>query len=73
MQIKSANKSTNFQYKRAHNLETLGGIYEKNAKLLQTSLLKNCGKLASLLPKIGGDHTQKVATEKHRFTTSKEA
>ena len=39
-------KSIHFQNKRAHNLETLRGIQKKNA-----TLLKNCEKLFSLLPK----------------------
>ena len=41
-------KSIHFQNKRAHKLETLGGIHKKNATLLETSLLKNYGKLSSL-------------------------
>ena len=41
-------KSIHFQNKRAHNLETLGGIHKKNATLLETSLPKNYGKLSSL-------------------------
>ena len=32
----------------AYNLETLGGIHKKNSKLLDTSLLNNCGKVSSL-------------------------
>ena len=32
----------------AHNLETRGGIHKKNSKLLDTSLLNNCGKVSSL-------------------------
>ena len=36
--------------KKAHDLETLGGIHEKNATMLETSLLKNSGKFFSLLP-----------------------
>ena len=47
-------KSIHFQSKRAHNLEVLGGIHKKNATLLETSLLKNCGKLSSLSPKTWG-------------------
>ena len=47
------------QSKRAHNLETLGGIHKKNATLLETSLLKNCGKLSSLSPKNWGSLYQK--------------
>ena len=38
----------------AHNLETLGGIHRKNVTLLETSLLKNCRKRFSLLPKNWG-------------------
>ena len=49
-----------------HNLETLGGIHKKNGKLLETSLLKNCGKEL-------GEFVPKVTTGKHRFTTSKES
>ena len=44
-------KSIHFQIKRAHNIETLAGIHKKNATLLETSLLKNCGKLFTLLHK----------------------
>ena len=29
---------------RTHNLETLASIHKKSARLLETSLLKNCGK-----------------------------
>ena len=47
-------KSIHFQSKRAHNLEALGGIHKKNATLLETSLLTNCGKLSSLSPKTWG-------------------
>ena len=36
---------------RAHNLTTLEGIHKKNIRPLETSLLKNCGKLSSLSPK----------------------
>ena len=46
-----ATKSIHFQNKRTQNLETLGGIYKKYVTLLETSLLKNCGKLSSLSPK----------------------
>ena len=42
-----------------NNLETPGGILEKNATLLETSLLKNCGKLSSLSPKNLGTLFQK--------------
>ena len=41
-------KSIHFENKRAHNLETLEGIHKKNAKPLETSLLKNYGKVSSL-------------------------
>ena len=36
------------QNKRAQNLETFEGIHKKNGTLLETSLLKNYGKLSSL-------------------------
>ena len=65
-------KSIHFQNKRAHNLETLGGIHKKNATLLETSLLKNYGKLSSLSPKNWASLYKKVATEKHRFAANKE-
>ena len=67
-------KSILFQNKRAHNLETFGGIHKKNVTLLENSLLNNCGKLSSLSPKnCGSLYQKKVATEKHRFAASKEA
>ena len=44
---------------RTHNLETLASIYRKNATLLGTSLLKNCGKFLVSHPKIGGILYQK--------------
>ena len=53
------------------NLETLEGIHKKNVTLLETSLLKNYGKILVCHPKIGGVLTQKAVPEKHRFTTSK--
>ena len=65
-------KIIHFQNKRAHNLETPGGIH-KNVTLFATSLLKNCGKLSNFLPKNWGSLYQKVATEKHRFVANKEA
>ena len=43
----------------AHNLETLGGIRKENATLLETSLLKNYGKLSNLSPKHWADLYQK--------------
>ena len=46
--MKGKKKSIYFQNKMAHNLETLGGIHKKNSKLLDTSLLNNCGKVSSL-------------------------
>ena len=49
-----AKKSIHFQNKRTHNLETIEGIHKKNATLLETSLLKNYGKLSSLSPKNWG-------------------
>ena len=49
--LRRAKISIHFQNKRAHNLETLGGIHKKNATLFETSLLKNYGKLSSLSPK----------------------
>ena len=48
-----------FQNKRAHNLETLGGIHKKNASLLENSLLKNYGKGSSQSPKNLGSLFQK--------------
>ena len=57
-------KSINFQKKKTHNLETLGGSYNKNATV--RDFITVCH------PKIGGGHTKKVAIEKHRFATSKE-
>ena len=44
-------KSIHIQNKKAHNLETLGGIHKKNSTLLKTPLVKNYGKLPSLSPK----------------------
>ena len=44
-------KLIHFQNKRAHNLETIGGIHKKNAILSETSGLKNSEKLSSLSPK----------------------
>ena len=46
---------------------------KKNATLLETSLLKNYGKVLVCHPKIGRVYTKKVATEKHRFAANKEA
>ena len=40
---------------RTHNLGTLASIHKKNATLLETSLLKNCGKLSILSPKNWSD------------------
>ena len=51
-------KIMHFLNKRAHNLETPGGIHKK-ATLLETSLLKNCGKLSNFLPKNWGSLYQK--------------
>ena len=39
---------------RTHNLETLASIHKKNVTLLESSLLKNCGKVLVCHPKIGG-------------------
>ena len=44
-------KSIHFQNKKAHDLETIGGIHKKNATLSETSLLKNFEKLSSLSSK----------------------
>ena len=44
-------KSVHFQNKRAHNLETLAGIHKQNDTLLETSILRNYGKISSLPPK----------------------
>ena len=66
-------KSIHFQNKKAHNLENLGGIHKKIAPLLETSLLKNYGKISSLSPQNWASLYQKVATEKHRFAANKEA
>ena len=54
-------KLIHFQNKRDHNLETLGGVYKKNATLLETPLLKNCGKHFRLLPKNCGSLYQKIS------------
>ena len=68
-----------FQNKRDHDLETLGGIHKKNVTLLGISLLENLywrtimKNLLFCHPKIKGDCTKKVATEKHRFAANKEA
>ena len=43
----------------AHNPETLRGTHKKNGTLLETSLLKNCGKLSSLSRKNWGCLYQK--------------
>ena len=53
--------------------KTKGGIRKKNAKLLETSLLKNYGKLSSLPPRYFEVYSKKVVTEKHRFAASKKA
>ena len=37
-----------------HPLETLASIYKKNATLLETSLLNNCGKFVVCYPNIDG-------------------
>ena len=71
--LREGKKSIRFQNKMTYNLETLGGFHERNGTLLETSLLKNYGKLYSLLPKNWGSLYKKVATEKHRFAASKEA
>ena len=64
-------KIIHFQNKKAYNLETLGGIHKKNTTLLETSSLKNCGKLLSLSPKNWESlYTKKVTTETHRFAAS---
>ena len=52
-------ESIHFQNKRAHNLETLGGIHKENATLLLTLFLKNYGKLSILSPKTGASLYQK--------------
>ena len=44
---------------RTHNLETLASIHKRSATLLETSLLKNCGKFLVCHPKIGGILYQK--------------
>ena len=44
-------KKSNYQSKSPHNLETLGTICKKNATLLQTPLLKNCGRIGEFIPK----------------------
>ena len=44
---------------RTHNLKALASIHKKNVKLLETSLLYNCGKLSSLSPKNWRDFTPK--------------
>ena len=51
--LREGKKSIHLQNKRTHNLENLEGIHKKNATLLETSLLKNYGKLSSLSPKNG--------------------
>ena len=61
---KKKKNSIHFQNEKLHNLETLRDIHEKNDILLETSLLKNCGK-------VGGVYINNVATEKHRFAASK--
>ena len=53
--------------------KNLGVIRKKNTTLIETLLLKNCGKLPNLSPKIGGVYTKKMAIEKHKFATNKEA
>ena len=57
-------KSIHFPNKRAHNLENLGGIHKKNTILLETSLLKNSGKLSSLSTKNLGGLFQKISNWK---------
>ena len=44
---------------RTHNLENLASIHEKSATLLETPLLKNCGKFLVCHLKIGGILYQK--------------
>ena len=51
--LREGEKSIHFQNKMAHNIETLGNFHKKNVTLLETSLLKNYGKLSSLSPKNG--------------------
>ena len=53
-------KINTFLEKRAHKLETLGGIYKKNATMLEISLLKNCKKLSSASPQNWSSFYQKI-------------
>ena len=46
--LREGQKSQDILKTRTHNLETLASIHKKNATLLETSLLKNCGKPSSL-------------------------
>ena len=47
-------KSIHFENKMIQKLETFGGIHKKNDTLLETSLLKDCGKRSYLSPKNWG-------------------
>ena len=55
-------KNQNIFETRTHNLETRTSIHKKNARLLETSLLKNCGKFLLCNPKIGVILYKKVGT-----------
>ena len=58
--LREEQKKSQYIFKtRTHNLETPASIHKKNATLLDTLLLKNCGKLSILSPKNWSDFIPK--------------
>ena len=64
-------KTVHFGSKRAHNPETLECIRKKNTTLLETLLLKIVENFLVCNLKTEGVHTQNIASENYRFSTSK--
>ena len=60
--LREGQKNQHIFKTRTHNLETLGSFHKKNARLLETSLRKTCGKFLVCHPKIGGILYQKSST-----------
>ena len=60
--LREGQKNQHIFKTRTPKLETLGSFHKKNAGLLETSLLKNCGKFLVCNPKIGGILYQKSST-----------
>ena len=60
-----------YKKKRSYNPESFQCNHKKFGTQSETSLLVNCGKILVCHPKNGGILGQKVAVEKHRFSTSK--